>query len=185
MGCKSTGKKKQPKGARYEPQTVETAVDETLEESLEESLKNVDWSIEPLKTKRDSTGTLTMRFENDTFSDDSDNNFTAGFGFAWTSADVATLSPKNWFRNRVESEFSFLPTVSNPEYNKFVQLALNYEMYTATDISDSDPPPGDHPYSGLILFDYCVYSKGPLNTVPSSTRFQVRLLRESGALEVS
>ena len=110
-------------------------------ESLDDTLKNIDWSKRPLKTQRDSTGTLTLQFENDTFADKSDNNFTAGFGFAWTSAAVGTLSPKNWFRNRIEDEFSFFPTVSNPSYRKFVQLSLNYEMYTANDISDPDPPP--------------------------------------------
>ncbi len=148
LGCRSAGRTPEPMPAPP-----------PASQSLDDTLKNIDWSVRPLKTPRDSTGTLTLQFENDTFSDESDNNFTAGFGFAWTSAAVDTLSPKNWFRNRIEDEFSFFPTVSNPNYRNFVQLSLNYEMYTANDISDPDPPPGDHPYSGIIAFDTAVYSK--------------------------
>jgi lipid A 3-O-deacylase len=108
-------------------------------------------------SKPDSVGTFTFQFENDTFSDKSDNNFTAGFGIAWTSAAVDTLGKGAWFRNIV-NDFSFLPTVSNPSYNRHFQLALNMEMYTAQDTSLPDPPPEAHPYSGIIALDSAIYS---------------------------
>lgn len=108
----------------------------------------------------DATGTLTFQFENDTFSDKSDNNFTAGFGFSWTTAPVETLDEENWFRGLVQRDLAFLPTVSIPAYQQFFQFSLDMEMYTAEDTSDPDPPPDAHPYSSLIALDSAVYSLG-------------------------
>ena len=117
--------------------------------------------ILPADTATDSPGTLTFQFENDTFADRSDNNFTAGFGFAWTSAAVDTLGEDHWTYKLVEGGFSFLPTVSSTGYHQFFQVALDMEMYTAQDISQPDPPPDAHPYSGIIALDTAIYSISP------------------------
>lgn len=112
----------------------------------------------PPDRRSDSVGTLTFQFENDTFSNNSDNNFTAGFGFAWTTAAVDTMAEDDWCRVLIEKDLSFLPTVSDPAWRQFGQLALDMEMYTAQDTSDPDPPPDSHPYSGIIALDSAVYS---------------------------
>lgn len=109
------------------------------------------------KRATDLSGTVTIQYENDTFADRSDNNFTAGFGTAWTSAAVQTMDEDNWFR-RMVSGMDFLPTVGKPSYVQHLQLALDYEMYTAQDTSVADPPPGSHPYSGIIELDTAVFS---------------------------
>lgn len=122
---------------------------------LPEELEAVpDWA-EAARTK---SGTLTLIFENDTFANESDNNFTAGFGFAWTSAPIRRLSPENVFRSLVEDHWSFLPTLGDARFEKFVQIDLVMEIYTPRDITDPDPPPGDHPYAGVIAFDLGVYA---------------------------
>ncbi|GAB4136455.1 MAG: hypothetical protein Fur0037_01010 [Planctomycetota bacterium] len=79
------------------------------------------------------------------FSNRSDNNFTAGFGFAWTTAAVDTMAEDDWRRALIERDLAFLPTLSDPAYHRYGQLALGMEMYTAQDIRDADPPPGAHP----------------------------------------
>ncbi len=121
------------------------------------------WAIEKqdphADLKHDSVGTLTFQFENDTFSDGSDNNFTAGFGFTWTTASTKALDAENWFRRRIEGDFAFLPTLTDPSYDQFFQFSLNMEMYTAEDTNDPDPPPEAHPYSSIIALDSAIYSK--------------------------
>lgn len=109
-------------------------------------------------TESDSTGTLSYQFENDTFANNSDNNLTAAFGFTWTSATIDTFAQDNWIRNLVEEDLSFLPTVSDPDYEQFWQIALGMEMHTAKDTATPDPPPDQHPYSGIILLDTALYS---------------------------
>ncbi|MHC4846991.1 MAG: lipid A deacylase LpxR family protein [Planctomycetota bacterium] len=116
------------------------------------------WTDPSMKKKPAHTGTLTFLFENDTFASQSDNNYTAGIGAAWTSAPIHTLGLRNVFRNLVEDYWSFLPTLADPNYKKFVQLNFIMEIYTSTDIDDPDPPPGDHPYSGVLALDLAVYS---------------------------
>ncbi|MEM8884244.1 MAG: lipid A deacylase LpxR family protein [Planctomycetota bacterium] len=103
-------------------------------------------------------GTLSLHFENDTFANNSDDNFTAGFGLTWTSAPIRRYGFRNVFRRLVEDYWSFLPQISNPEFKKQVQIHIGYELYTPTDISTPVPPPGEHPYASVFHIDFGVYA---------------------------
>jgi len=124
----------------------------------EEPSSNARVQVQDPPAESDSVGTLTWQFENDTFSNNSDNNLTAAFGFAWTSAAIDTFGSDNWIRNVIEDDLSFLPTISNPDYDQFWQVALSMEMHTAKDTTTPDPPPDQHPYSGIIMLDTAIYS---------------------------
>jgi lipid A 3-O-deacylase len=127
-------------------------------DAVEQALAGADYTGPARTKRRDYTGALTLVYENDTFANGSDNNFTAGFGIRWTSAPAQTLGPRNFFRWIPEKVFSFLPTLGDPAYRKFTQVAASLEMYTPERIEDPDPPPGSHPYAGVITLDLLVYT---------------------------
>ena len=135
VGCRRTAK--DPESDSAEPPSAQASEDgpRNPNASLEDSLKGVDWSVKTLDRKRDYSGTLTIFFENDTFANQRDSHFTAGFGAMWTTAPVRTLSPNNMFRRLAEDSWSFLPTVSDRSYEKFFQFGGGWEIYTPADIS--------------------------------------------------
>jgi hypothetical protein len=135
-----------------------TARAENLASAIEGTLAGVDFTDPALKKQRVYTGTLTLIYENDTFANGSDDNFTAGFAASWTSAPVRTLSPRNFFRRIPEEVFSFLPTLKDPRYTKFTQIAASLGMYTPRDIEDDDPPQGSHPYAGILSLDLLIFT---------------------------
>lgn len=101
-------------------------------------------------------GSLSLLFDND-FISGNDNRYTNGMAFAWTSAAAATYGEKNLHR-RIVNAFSFLPMVNAANYRNYLQFVLRMDVYTASDISMPDPPPGDHPYAGVIYLDSSLIS---------------------------
>lgn len=95
-------------------------------------------------------GILTARFENDWFVG-SDNNYTSGVGLSWTTAALPV---------RAVEGLAWLPAIGSWERAYFHQFRFVAEMYTASDITNPDPPPGDHPYAGILALDLSVFSKG-------------------------
>lgn len=114
-------------------------------------------------------GSLSFYFDNDVITGN-DNRYTGGLGLVWTSAPTETYGEKNLHR-RIARFFSFLPTVGNEGYRSYVQFRLGTEMYTPTDIKSPEPPPGDHPYAGVIYIDSSLFSVSRI----SSHQFTLRL----------
>lgn len=108
--------------------------------------------IEPSRS-----GSLSLFFANDLFAGN-DDGYTAGFGFVWTTGDVAGYTDGNIFKELVKF-FSFLPTVGNEGYTNYFQLAFGWEIYTPKDIFTPDPPPGSDPYAGVLFLDSTVLSR--------------------------
>lgn len=114
-------------------------------------------------------GDVSFYFDND-FITRNDDKYTAGLGFVWTSAATETYDERNLHR-RIANAFSFLPTVNAEGYRSYVQFRLGTEMYTPTDIRALEPPPGDHPYAGVIYVDSSLLSMSRLG----SHQFTLRL----------
>jgi hypothetical protein len=61
--------------------------------------------------------------------------------------------------------------VESEGYRAYVQFRLGTEMYTPTDITSLEPPPGDHPYAGVIYVDSSLFSMSRV----ASHQFTLRL----------
>jgi len=103
-------------------------------------------------------GVLSAYLENDVFLY-SDDNYTSGVGFSWTSDDAATFTRENWVPTMVRG-VSFLPTVGDPDYRNFVSFTVGQEIYTPEDIEAVPPPPDEQPYAGILFLDTTVFSHG-------------------------
>jgi hypothetical protein len=114
-------------------------------------------------------GSASFMFDND-FMTGNDNKYTGGLGVVWTSAATETYGQRNLHR-KIANAFSFLPAVGGERNNTYVQFRLGMEMYTPTDIKSPEPPPGDHPYAGVIYLDSSLLSKNPA----ASHQFTLRL----------
>jgi hypothetical protein len=114
-------------------------------------------------------GGLSFYLDND-FVTGNDNKYTGGLGFVWTSAATETYGEKNLHR-KIAKAFSFLPTVKAENFRTYLQLRLGTEMYTPTDILSPEPPPGDHPYAGVIYLDSSLFSMSRV----ASHQFTLRL----------
>lgn len=114
-------------------------------------------------------GALSVLFDNDFFVG-KDNRYTAGFAFAWTSAAAETYGKRNIHRKIVRA-LSFLPTVNAAGYRNYLQMVLGMEMFTPSDITVPDPPPGEHPYAGILYLDSSVMSTSRI----SNHQFTLRL----------
>ncbi len=101
-------------------------------------------------------GAASFIFDNDAITGN-DNKYTGGLGVAWTSAATETYNERNLYR-KIANAFSFLPTVNAEGYRNYVQFLLGMEMYTPTDIRSLEPPPGDHPYAGVMYVDSSLLS---------------------------
>ena len=101
-------------------------------------------------------GSIAFYFDND-FITGNDNKYTGGLGFAWTSAATETYEEKG-LQRKIANAFSFLPTVNGEGYRNYVQFRLGTEMYTPTEISLPEAPPGDHPYAGVVYVDSSLFS---------------------------
>ncbi len=102
------------------------------------------------------TGALSIYLDND-FMTGNDNKYTGGLGLAWTSAATETYGRRN-LQSKIANAFSFLPTVNEDGYRTYVQFRLGMEAYTPTDIRALEPPPGQHPYAGVIYVDSSLFS---------------------------
>jgi lipid A 3-O-deacylase len=114
-------------------------------------------------------GAVSFYFDNDVFSGN-DNGYTGGLGFVWTSAATETYGERNLNR-KIANAFSFMPTVNAEGYRNYVQFLLGMEAYTPTDIKALVPPPGEHPYAGVIYLDSSLYSVSRI----ASHQFTLRL----------
>ena len=101
-------------------------------------------------------GAMSIYFDNDVFTGN-DNKYTGGLGFAWTSAAAETY-PERAFQRKIMRAFSFLPTMNDEGYRNYLQFVLGMEAYTPTDIRSLDPPPGEHPYAGVVYVDSSLFS---------------------------
>lgn len=101
-------------------------------------------------------GGVSALFDNDSFSGN-DSGYTSGLAFVWTSAAAETYGTRNLQRKVVDA-FSFLPTVNAKGYRNYLQFVFGSEMFTASDIRLADPPPGDHPYAGVLYLDTTIMS---------------------------
>ncbi len=115
------------------------------------------------------TGAASAYFDND-FMTGNDNKYTGGLGFSWTSAATETYGERNLHR-KIANAFSFLPTVNQDGYRNYVQFLLGMEMYTPTDIRAPEPPPGEHPYAGVMYLDSSLFSMSEI----ASHQFTLRL----------
>ncbi len=102
-------------------------------------------------------GSVSLYFDND-FLSGKDSKYTGGYGLAWTSAATRTYSEKNLNR-KIANAFSFLPTVNADGYRNYVQFVVAMEVYTPADIRSPEPPPGDHPYAGVLYLDSSLLSR--------------------------
>jgi lipid A 3-O-deacylase len=101
-------------------------------------------------------GCASFYFDNDVFTGN-DNKYTGGLGISWTSAAAETYKERG-FQRKIVNVFSFLPMVNVEGYRNYLQFMLSTEAYTPTDIKSLDPPPGDHPYAGVLYVDSSLFS---------------------------
>jgi lipid A 3-O-deacylase len=90
---------------------------------------------------RASVGTLTLILENDLFYN-LDRHYTNGVEATWTTARDAVPS---WAMRWAQ----WLPFVEPGAHVRGV-FSLGQTMYTPSDISLNDPPPGERPYAGWL-----------------------------------
>lgn len=86
-----------------------------------------------------------------------DDEYTSGAGARWTSAEVPRGEGG---LSRCVDAFDGLPTFGDPERARFVTLTVGQEMYTPQDIQAPAPPPGEHPYAGVLFLDAGLHSLG-------------------------
>lgn len=115
--------------------------------------------VERATKEREYDGSLSFVFENDTFAG-SDNNFTTGWSFTWTSNEVKEFS-EDGFWNKYVDFWSFLPVVGEEGTRNYVTFSLGQTFSTATDISDPDPPQDDQPYAGLLAAVTGLHARTP------------------------
>jgi hypothetical protein len=115
---------------------------------------------EPRAVRKPSRrGLFTLYFENDLVAQ-TDDEYTAGVGLSWVSADVNDFSHGNFMRRMVDA-VDFLPAFDDPTRQRHVSFILGQEIYTPEDISTPVPPPGQQPYAGVLFLDTEVHSRGP------------------------
>jgi len=106
-------------------------------------------------------GALSLLWGNDWFLAE-DDGFTNGVGFTWQSNELSHRSESN-FLNKMVDVVSFLPKVRDPGYEHYLAFTLGQSMFTATDITDPDPPLDDQPYAGLLFLDPTVYAQSDVS----------------------
>ena len=102
-------------------------------------------------------GTLSFTFANDLFAQ-SDNNFTNGAGFLWTSIEARGFADDGFINGFIDF-WSFLPHVGDDEHRHYVSFAFGQTMATPSDISDPNPPKDDQPYAGLLSVAAAVHAR--------------------------
>jgi hypothetical protein len=113
----------------------------------------------PPRGKSEVRGVLSFGFENDILVGN-DNHYTNGLGLHWTTAQVSALGEKNFFY-RLNRLLSFLPGVDPSGRGNYLRMAISHEIYTPDDILAPAPPEGDHPYAGILRFDFNLFIKAP------------------------
>lgn len=102
-------------------------------------------------------GVVSVVIENDFFTG-SDNNYTNGIGFSWTSAEVKAYDSDSFVRQWTDF-WSFLPVVGEEGSETYVSWTLGQEMHTPDDITDPNPPIDDQPYAGVLYLDSTLYTR--------------------------
>ncbi len=85
-------------------------------------------------------GSLTLTFENDLFNNQ-DRHYTNGIQLAW----MPKAPPPDWLMRLGDA----LPLFSQPAKVRY-GYSLGQTMFTASDISQTDPPLDDRPYAGWL-----------------------------------
>lgn len=102
---------------------------------------------------------LTMTVENDSFAFvGSDNNYTNGIGFSWSTDEVGTFDEKA-FTAKWSRFWSFLPFVGDEGYATYAAWTVGQQMHTPDDISVSNPPLDDQPYAGVLYVDSALHAR--------------------------
>jgi lipid A 3-O-deacylase len=85
-------------------------------------------------------GTLTLTIENDIFSG-SDRHYTSGAAIVWVPSGGP---PPGWLMRAAR----LVPWLADGETRH--AYAVGQSLYTASNISDGEPPPGEPPYAGWL-----------------------------------
>ena len=108
-------------------------------------------------TETSYDGAFSVLIENDTITG-SDNNYTNGMGFSWTTNEVGNYDSDGFIRKWTEF-WSFLPFVDPGDSQTYASWTLGQEMHTPDDISDPNPPLGDQPYAGVLYVDSILHAR--------------------------
>jgi lipid A 3-O-deacylase len=100
-------------------------------------------------------GSFSFILENDIFTN-SDNNYTNGIGFSWTTDSIDNYQADSFVRQWVDL-WDFLPFMEESD-KVYAAWTLGQEMNTPNDISDPMPPKDDQPYSGILYLDSIFYA---------------------------
>lgn len=110
----------------------------------------------------ETTGAVSILMENDAFTG-SDDAYSNGAGFIWTSREVGALSPDNPVRSWARL-WSAMPGVSDPDAARYVSFTIAQEIHTPDDLSLATPPLDERPYAGMLYMDSVVYRRTPRMT---------------------
>ena len=109
------------------------------------------------RPRNPSWGVLSFYFDNDVFTGN-DNKYTGGLGFSWTSAAAETYRETGL--SAQDRERLLFP--AHGERGGLPELSCSSGWAwrrTRPPTSESpDPPPGDHPYAGVIYVDSSLFS---------------------------
>lgn len=104
-----------------------------------------------LKNDDTTGGRWALALDNDAFTG-SDNNYTNGLGFVWSSPERADLDPDSALAGWIDF-WDFLPLASDADGQNFASFAIGQQVYTANDIENPTPPPTEQPYAGVLYID--------------------------------
>lgn len=97
----------------------------------------------------DSPWTFSVFFENDLFGD-TDQNYTNGLKFAWTSPDLTHYRESGTLPAWSEPYVELLPFINEPGLQRNVVLSIGQSMFTPEDIDRSALIEDDRPYAGYL-----------------------------------
>ncbi|MDR1497706.1 MAG: lipid A deacylase LpxR family protein [Puniceicoccales bacterium] len=88
----------------------------------------------------------------------SDKYYTSGVKFAYTSPEIFAKDTPLFFRDLIALTPLSLSSPTQPAAYRF-HFGLTHEIYTPKHEYDHTPPPGDHPYSGLLYATFALSSE--------------------------
>ncbi len=106
---------------------------------------------------REYSGVFTLTLENDILSG-SDNNYSNGFGFSWSTNEVEKYPEGSFYRGWA-GFWSFLPFIRDEGYQTYLSWTVAQETHTPDDATNPNPPPGDQPYAGVLYMDNTFHAR--------------------------
>ncbi|EPR42540.1 Protein of unknown function DUF2219 [Desulfovibrio sp. X2] len=94
-------------------------------------------------------GTLMAQWENDIFAG-TDRHYTNGAKLLWLSDDLKSYKDDERLPMGFREWLAGLPYINQSDKKFNVGLAIGQDMFTPSNISDPNPPEGDHPYAGWL-----------------------------------